>query len=319
MNRLSRILVAVDFSKPASDAFDSALALSAHHGAELVALQAVPADQPVSWHARARLTLSARLRKKAKRAGVAFAERVQRGDPAEIILLHARSLQPDAIVIGTHQRRGFDRLRHGSVAERVAARATVPVLLVPQQHQRRGARPIRPLTHVAVAIDFGAGTERVIEHASLVAGATGTITLIHVVPRLALAVPEHLYGYGIHASDEPAVRDAHLRLDAIAARMKDRTSATVATRVVVGDPSTEIKTVVDSSDVDVLVVGVSNRGPVARALFGTTGARLLRASRVPLLAVPASSAAAAAEDVTRAGDVPVAVAGDESAELPLAA
>ena len=315
MNPFSRILVAVDFSKPASDAFDHALALSKHHGAELVALQAVPADQPVSWHARARLTLGARLRQKAQRAHVAFAERVQRGDPAEIILLHARSLNPDAIVIGTHQRRGFDRLRHGSVAERVAAKATVPVLLVPQRY----GRAIRPFSHVAVAIDFGPGTERALEQASLVAGPAGTITLIHVVPRSASAVPEHLFGYGIDELDEPVVRDAQQRLEALASRIKSRTSAAVATRVLTGDPSTEIKTVVDSSNVDVLVVGVSTRGLVSRALFGTTGARLLRASRVPLLAVPASSAAVAAEDATRVVDVPVAVASDERPVLPMAA
>ena len=285
MNRLSRVLVAVDFSKPASDAFDSALALSAHHGAELVALQAIPTEQPVSWHARARLTLGASLREKAKRAGVALEERVQRGDPAEIILLHARSLQPDAIVIGTHQRRGFDRLRHGSVAERVAAKAAVPVLLVPQQYQRRG-RAIRPFSHAAVAIDFGANTERLLEQASLVAGPSGTMTLVHVVPRSALAVPQHLYGYGIPLSEEPVVRDAHQRLAALAARVKARTTAAVSTRILIGEPSTEIKSVVDGSDVDVLVVGVSHRGRVSRAVFGTTGARLLRASRVPLLAVP---------------------------------
>ena len=315
MNHRSRILVAVDFSKPASDAFDYALALSAHHGAELVALQAVPVDQPVSWHARARMTLSTRLRQKAQRAHVALTERVQRGDPAEIILLHARSLNPDAIVIGTHQRGGFDRLRHGSVAERVAAKATVPVLLVPQRY----GRAVRPFSHVAVAIDFGAGTERVLEHASLAAGRAGTITLIHVVPRSASAVPEHLYGYGIPESEEPVVRDAQQRLQALAARMKRRSSGAIVTRVLLGDPSTEIKTVVDSSDVDVLVVGVSDRGPVSRALFGTTGSRLLRASRVPLLAVPASSAVVAAGDAMRVADVPVAVAGDEKPALPLAA
>lgn len=315
MNPFSRILVAVDFSKPACDAFDQALALSERHGAELVALQAVPADQPVSWHARARITLSARLRQKAQRAHVAFTERVQRGDPAEIILLHARSLNPDAIVIGTHQRRGFDRLRHGSVAERVAAQATVPVLLVPHRH----GRAIRAFRHAAVAIDFGSGTEQALEQASLAAGPAGTITLIHVVPRSASAVPEHLYGYGITASDEPVVHDAERRLQALAARMKRRTSGAVLTRVLIGDPSTEIKTVVDATDVDVLVVGVSTRGLVSRALFGTTGARLLRANRVPLLAVPASSAAVIAPDATRVAGVPLPVADDEKPLLPLAA
>ena len=315
MNHLSRILVAVDFSKPASDAFDYALALSERHGAELVALQAVPTDQPVSWHARARITLSARLRQKAQRAHVTFAERVQRGDPAEIILLHARSLNPDAIVIGTHQRRGFDRLRRGSVAERVAAKATAPVLLVPQ---RRG-RAVRPFSHTAVAIDFGPGTERALEQASLAADPVGTITLIHAVPRSASAVPEHLLGYGIPESDEPVLRDAQQRLRALAARMQSRRSSAVATQVLTGEPSTAIRKFVDSTDVDVLVVGTSTRGAVSRALFGTTAARLLRSSRVPLLAVPPPGTAAVDASAIPVTGVPVAVAGDEKPALPAAA
>ena len=300
MNRFSRILVAVDFSKPASDAFDYALALSADHGAELVALQAVPTNQPVSWHARARITLSARLRQKAQRAHVALTERVQRGDPAEIILLHARSLNPDAIVIGTHQRRGFDRLRHGSVAERVAAKAGVPVLLVPP---RRDTREVRPFNRVAVAVDFGPRTDLALEYASLTAAPNGSITLVHVVPRSSSAVPAHLYGYGLPEIDQPVVRDAQQRLEALAVRMKRLTPAAVATRVLLGEPATELETVVDSVGVDVLVVGVSRRNAVSRALFGTTATRLLRGSRVPLLAVPDADVSVARQART---DLPVA-------------
>ena len=42
MNQVSRVLAAVDFSKPARGAFEYALALSKHHRAELVVVHAVP-------------------------------------------------------------------------------------------------------------------------------------------------------------------------------------------------------------------------------------------------------------------------------------
>ena len=121
MKRFSRVLVAVDFSKPARGAFEYALALSKQHGAELIAIQAVPLNQAFGWQARERYALTARLHRKAELAKVEFKNRVQQGDPAKIILLHAGSLHPDVIVIGTHQRSGIDRLGTGSVAERVAA------------------------------------------------------------------------------------------------------------------------------------------------------------------------------------------------------
>jgi nucleotide-binding universal stress UspA family protein len=292
----------VDFSEPASRAFEYALALSQRHGAELVALQAVPTDEAFNWYASERRALFDRLQKRAARANVELIERVQQGDPAEIILLHARSLRPDAIVIGTNQRRGFERLRRGSVAEQVAAKATVPVLLVPQDD--RDTHATRASTHVAVAVDFGVGTERALELASAMATApTDAITLVHVVTRSSLTIPAHLHAFGVTVFDDPAVRDAEERLRALAADMKRHTAASVATQVPLGDPSTEIAKVARGVGADVLVVGVSERSFVSRAFFGTTGARLVRSSRIPILAVPRAAAT-----TVRGADTPLPLA-----------
>jgi nucleotide-binding universal stress UspA family protein len=283
VNQLSRVLAAIDFSKPARSAFEYALALSKHHGAELVVVQAVPPDQPFGWHARDRQALTAKLRQRAEQSNVEFTDRVQTGDPAEIILLHARSLRPDVIVLGTHQRRAIDRLRMGSVAERVVAKATVPVLLVPRGLQ---TRTIKPFDHVAVAIDFRPSTNRSVEQAlALASEPADRITLLHVVSRSSSRVPSHLYGYGIVESDDPVIRDARHRLQ-LAVPVKHQTPTAIDTRVVVGTTATEIGRAVDSIGADLLIVGVPKRGVVSRALFGTTAARLLRTLRVPLLAVP---------------------------------
>jgi nucleotide-binding universal stress UspA family protein len=68
--------------------------------------------------------------------------------------------------------------------------------------------------------------------------------------------------------------------------VKAQTSAAIHTRVLLGDTTTEISRAIDTIGADVLVVGVPKRGLVSRALFGTTASRLLRAIRIPLLAVP---------------------------------
>jgi nucleotide-binding universal stress UspA family protein len=283
VNHISRVLAAIDFSKPARPAFEYALALSKHHGAELVVVQAVPPDQPFGWNARDRQALTARLRKKAEESKVEFMDRVQTGDPAEIILLHARSLRPDVIVLGTHQRRGIDRLRIGSVAERVVSKATVPVLLVPQNLE---TRTINPFNHVAVAIDFRPGANRSVEQGlALASGPADRITLLHVVPRSSSKVPSHLYGYGIDKSQDPVIRDAERRLQ-LALPVNRESPAVVDARVLVGNVATEISRAVNRIGAGLVVVGVPARGPVSRALFGTTAARVLRTSRVPLLAVP---------------------------------
>lgn len=283
MTHLSRVLVAIDFSRPARRAFDYALELSRHRGAELIAVQAVPTNETFARHAGARVTLAEKLRARADKAGVEFSLRVQTGDPAEIVLLHARSLRPDVIVLGTHQRRGLDRLRAGSVAERIGARAMVPVLLVPGS---RSTGAVGSFRHVAVAVDFSAGSRRAIEHAlTLARHPDDRITLIHVLPDSLSHVPPHLYGYGLAQYQDPSVEDVqrHLRT-LIPAETKPRAALEVL--VVRGDTATTIAEVVNSIGADLLVVGVTKRGVVSRALFGSTAVRLLRVTPVPMLAVP---------------------------------
>ena len=293
MTQFSRVLAAVDFSKPARGAFDYALALSKQHGAELVVVQAVPPNQAFSWQARERRALTARLQLKADQANVEFKNRIQQGDPAEIILSQARSLRADVIVAGTHQRRGIDRFTDGSVAERIAAKATVPVLLIPWH---RHADTIRPFRHVAVAIDFSTASNRAVEQALALANDSGDrVTLLHVVPGFSSGVPPHLYRYGIAEYQDQLMRDARQRMQ-LAVPVKRHTPAAIHARVLLGDTTTEISRVVDSIDADLLVVGVPKRGAVSRALFGTTAARLLRLSRVPMLAVPEVATAGAREE-----------------------
>jgi nucleotide-binding universal stress UspA family protein len=50
---------------------------------------------------------------------------------AETIAGEATRWQADLVVLGTHGRRGFQRLLLGSVAEQMTRRSTVPVLLIP--------------------------------------------------------------------------------------------------------------------------------------------------------------------------------------------
>ncbi len=56
--------------------------------------------------------------------------RVVVGDAAEEILRYAESGKTDLIIIGTHGRKGLDRILFGSVAERVIKMSPVPVLSI---------------------------------------------------------------------------------------------------------------------------------------------------------------------------------------------
>lgn len=56
--------------------------------------------------------------------------RVELGDISEEILNYAQTNSIDLIIMGTHGRKGLDRILFGSVAERVIKSSTIPVLTI---------------------------------------------------------------------------------------------------------------------------------------------------------------------------------------------
>lgn len=65
--------------------------------------------------------------------------RLRVGDPADEIVKHAKELEPDLVVVGTHGRSGFERLIIGSVAADVVRNVPSSVLVVPPEAALRAA------------------------------------------------------------------------------------------------------------------------------------------------------------------------------------
>jgi nucleotide-binding universal stress UspA family protein len=252
-------------------------------------VHAVPASQPFNMRARARIALVAKLRAAVEDAGVRFAVSVQQGDPAGVILLHAESRRPDLIVLGTHQRAGLDRLRAGSVAERVVARADQPVLIVPAS----GTTTMdRPFSGIVAAIDFGEASIRALERARALARELDTdLTVVHIIPGTP-EVPPQLYRYGAVEYRSLQAHDAERQLRALVPEA-DLPGSRVRIRVVYGAPHEGIARIATESGADLVVLGVPRRGVVGRAVFGTTASRVARIAAQPILAVPETAAAVA--------------------------
>jgi nucleotide-binding universal stress UspA family protein len=143
--RARRILHPSDFSSVSNAAFAKALDLAKADGAELLIvhvlapLGALVGDGYVSprtydeleraQHAQAQKQLD-RMMARAKKAGVRASCMLVDGVPWQEVVKLARSRRADLVVMGTHGRSGFAKLFLGSVAERVVATASCPVLTV---------------------------------------------------------------------------------------------------------------------------------------------------------------------------------------------
>ena len=285
MTKLHRVLAAVDFSAPGRAAFDHALALSRLHDAELTVVNAIPTDRSFSWDARERVKLMGSLGDAARAAGVRFKVSVQHGDPAGVILLHANARRADLIVIGTSKRSGFDRFRFGSVAETVARKATQPVLVIPPT-VAKASDSTTPFKNILVAVDFGEGASAAVERALSMANGDSRVTVVHVVR----GVPfERSYRYPQHLMEPEYQRNlarvAWRRMGSIVP-VGTANGRRVHTRVVTGEPTAEISRVAAEVDADLILVGVTARGPIGRLIMGSTAARVIRTAGRPVMAIP---------------------------------
>jgi len=138
--RLTRknILLAIDGSPSCEKAVDRAIDLAKEQSASLTALSVVYTNDEylalapgivVDLIGKAKDKL-ATIAQKAKEAGVEINTMVKEGEAFEAITSFALDSNIDLIVMGSHGRRGLQRLLMGSVTERTIGYAPCPVLIV---------------------------------------------------------------------------------------------------------------------------------------------------------------------------------------------
>ena len=143
MPEIKKILCAVDFSEHSPTVAEYAATMAKALGADILCVYVAPSlSQYVGFHvppssienfvgeivSGADTTMDTFL--SSNFSGVQAEGRVVTGYAAEEILALAEEEKVDMIVMGTHGRRGIDRILFGSVAEKVVKIAECPVLTV---------------------------------------------------------------------------------------------------------------------------------------------------------------------------------------------
>jgi nucleotide-binding universal stress UspA family protein len=145
MNASRTILYPTDFSSASRPAFTTAMTLAKTTRATLTILHVIVPIVPLvpeqfldtaTWariDRRARewgYTQLGRLAARARKRGLRVTTVLCEGDPSRHIVATARGLPAGFVVMGTHGRRGISRFLMGSVAERVVALSSCPVVTV---------------------------------------------------------------------------------------------------------------------------------------------------------------------------------------------
>ena len=290
MLRLRKILFPTDFSACAESAFSHAAHLAAGFGAELHVLNvAVPYEadpnNPMAHyplHKEDLLTWTdANMGEGQTGLHVVHAQ-MRVVSPAMGILSYADEHDIDLIVMGTHGRRGLDRLFIGSVAEEVVRLATCPVFTV-RARPRPAATPVETVHRILVPIDYSDSSELSITYArELAATYHARIDLLHVIQE---AVLPTTYGVEPVAVAVPEVVERAREALADLAAHVPGAPVPAGVHVLIGNPARDIVTFAGEIGADLVVIATHGLTGIRRLLIGSVTEKVVRMSPCPVFTV----------------------------------
>ncbi len=300
MLNIDRILFPTDFSGSSRQALPHAVALAESHGAELHFLHAnvLHASDPAnpSHHFPEMESLTTELE---ERADTRMKEIVEKHAPEPltvvreqrrgisappVVLEYVEEADIDAVVMGTHGRRGLRHLMLGSVTEEVVRRAPCPVLTAREQDE---PAKVAGFGTILAPVDFSEHSELALQHAvGLAQEFDADLQLLHVVEEITYPdfyYPAPLTGEQMATEIKERVTE---RLQKALGRIEEAgLHATV--HVVEDRPAPGIADFAEEKGADLVVVGTHGLTGVKRALLGSVAEGVIRRSVPPVLTVKA--------------------------------
>ena len=268
----SRILCPVDFSDMSVAALQHATQLRSASNGTIIAMHAYSFEAPMYFtrtmadglkqqYAQAASELAGTLQEFIHNVLQSNAEiHVEEGDPARSIVASAETFGSDLIVMGTHGRRGWQRLMLGSVTERVLRTSLVPVLTV------QAAPPPQPIARILVPVNNSIASRQALQKAARLAAALHAfVTVVHVDEG------DHPEQIGdlcawINETERPDCQVKHVKKS--------------------GNAAEQVLTLAKEIAADLIVMGAVHKKFLDSTVLGTTTVRVVRHASVPVLAVP---------------------------------
>lgn len=294
MLNIHSVLFPTDFSEGSKRAFPQAAFLADWHDAELHVLNVtgrhrhdyketkenfpISVDTLSDWLRRPSQSISGTNWPDLEALSI-VQEQIESAAPAEKIVGYADEKDVDLVVMGTHGRRGVDRMLFGSVTEEVVRKAPCPAFTVRQDAE---VTPDQAVRRILVPIDFSDASEAAVQHAKEIALTYGAeLNLLHVVEQ-----PFYPSSYGIDSVSFPTaeiVERVEKQLGDLA--REEIGYEHVMIEATVGHPASSILDYVDANEIDLVVIATHGRTGLDRVLIGSVAERVLRQSPTPVFVV----------------------------------
>ncbi len=204
---------------------------------------------------------------------------LEKASASEAILSFVDQQDIDLVVMGTHGRRGANRLLIGSVAEEVVRSASCPVLTIRADEKVAPGDAIR---RILVPVDFSDVSHRAIQHAKELAMTYGArLDLLHVVEEIALPA-----AYGMEPVNLviPEVVENSERALADMAR-EEIGYEHIVVHALTGYAVSTILDFADENEIDLMVIATHGRTGIDRVLMGSVAEKVVRRAPCPVFTV----------------------------------
>lgn len=294
MNRLTNILVPVDFSEASKEAihYGSRLALAFH--ARLVTAHIVPFAGftyafPGDTSALEKQVLDEAERRLPEEIPASYRARlntlpiVRSGDVRDELLSIVESEKIDLVVMGTHGRRAWERLFLGSTTESMLRKIPVPILTISQRSEEANSPFEVPFRRIVYATDLSETAAIGFRYCvDLVRTLGAQLTLLHVLDTRETFAFE----------SDPEIRaNLEARLHQMI-KKEDGVGLPLRVEIGHGIPYRRVLNFAEESSADLLVINLQSKALLEheRALLGSTAERIIRCSRIPVLSIPSATA-----------------------------
>ncbi len=217
-------------------------------------------------------------------AGVRVIGSMLEGTVIESLVEYGQQVASELTIMTTHGRGGFARLRLGSVATALLARATTPVLLVHGAgDQAADAPPVLPTGRLLCPLDGSAFAERMLPHAAAFADACGmTMHLFSVTTPHAVSMAP----FGTEALlADPTVLDQeeHDRLDYLTRLTANCPPGSTARSVTDMAVARAVLDEASTQGIGAIALATHGRGGLARLVLASVADEVIRHSALPTL------------------------------------